>query len=47
MSARTTLSRRIRDRRNTREFNRALREASPSMQTELIAAAAAQSRPLR
>ena len=41
MSTTTTkLSRRIRARRNAREFERALRTASPAMRQELIAVAA-------
>ncbi|MDT4899324.1 MAG: hypothetical protein QOJ78_254 [Pseudonocardiales bacterium] len=35
-----TISRKLRQRRNTREFERALRTASPAMQQELLAAAA-------
>jgi hypothetical protein len=34
-----TLSRKLRQRRNVREFERALRGASPAMQQELLAAA--------
>lgn len=34
------IARRLRQRREAREFNRALDNASPSMQHELIAAAA-------
>ncbi len=36
------LARKIRQRRNAREFDRALRTASPAMQQELYAAAAHQ-----
>lgn len=36
------LSRRMRQRRESREFERALRNATPSMQQELYAAAARQ-----
>jgi hypothetical protein len=35
-----TIARKMRARRNIREFNRALENASPTMQHELIAAAA-------
>ena len=35
-----TLTRKLRQRRNAREFERALRTASPAMQQELTAAAA-------
>jgi hypothetical protein len=38
----TKLARRLRARRNRAEFDRVLRTASPSMQQELIAAAARQ-----
>lgn len=37
-----TLARKIRQRRNLREFDRAVRNASPSMRQELFAAAARQ-----
>jgi hypothetical protein len=37
-----TIARRIRHRRESREFDRALRNASPSMRQELYAAAARQ-----
>jgi hypothetical protein len=37
-----TITRKLRDRRNSREFDRALRNASPSMRQELYAAAARQ-----
>jgi hypothetical protein len=40
------LSIRLRQRRNVREFERALRNASPSMQQELFAAAAHQTNSL-
>jgi hypothetical protein len=36
----TNLARKLRARRNLREFNRVMRTASPSMQQELAAAAA-------
>ncbi|MDP9093793.1 MAG: hypothetical protein M3N95_12890 [Actinomycetota bacterium] len=36
------LAAKLRQRRNTREFERALRTASPAMQQELLAAAARQ-----
>jgi hypothetical protein len=36
------LARKIRSGRDRREFNRVLRDASPSMQQELLAAAARQ-----
>ena len=36
------IARRLQTARNTREFNRAVRNASPSMQQELLAAAARQ-----
>lgn len=36
------LTRKLRQRRNSREFERALRNASPSMQQELYAAASRQ-----
>jgi hypothetical protein len=36
------LARKIRQRRNAREFDRAVRTASPAMQQELYAAAARQ-----
>lgn len=39
MSTTAKISRRIRARRNAREFERALRTASPSMRQELLAAA--------
>ena len=35
-----SLARKIRQRRNTRDFDRALRNASPAMRQELYAAAA-------
>ncbi len=38
----SAITRKLRSRRNHNEFNRALRTASPSMQTELLAAAARQ-----
>lgn len=38
----TNLSSRIRARRNRREFDRALRSASPAMYQELVAAATRQ-----
>ncbi|MDT4938827.1 MAG: hypothetical protein QOG80_2498, partial [Pseudonocardiales bacterium] len=38
--ARTTVARKLRQRRDRTEFERALRDASPAMQQELIAAAA-------
>jgi hypothetical protein len=37
-----TLARKLRQRRSSREFDRALRAASPSMRQELYAAAARQ-----
>jgi hypothetical protein len=37
--SRTTLARKLRQRRQSREFERALNSASPAMQQELIAAA--------
>jgi hypothetical protein len=37
--SRTSLARKLRQRRNSREFERALRTASPAMQQELLAAA--------
>ena len=37
-----TLTRKFRQRRNLREFDRAVRNASPSMRQELFAAAARQ-----
>lgn len=37
-----TIARKIRQRRNFREFDRAVRNASPSMRQELFAAAARQ-----
>jgi hypothetical protein len=37
-----TLARKIRQRRNLRDFDRAVRNASPSMRQELFAAAARQ-----
>jgi hypothetical protein len=37
------LTRKMRQRRNSRDFERALRTASPAMQQELYAAAARQS----
>ena len=37
-----TIARKIRQRRNARDFDRALRTASPSMRQELYAAAAHQ-----
>jgi hypothetical protein len=36
------ITRKIRERRNTRDFHRALRDASPAMRQELYAAAAHQ-----
>ena len=42
MSRTTTIARKMRQRRAEAEFFRALRYASPSMQQELIAAAAHQ-----
>lgn len=36
----TAITRKLRQRRNDREFERALRNASPSMRQELLAAAA-------
>jgi hypothetical protein len=42
MSTRTALTRKIRAARNNRAFERALRDASPTMRNELFAAAAAQ-----
>lgn len=36
---RRTITRKLRQRRDNREFERALRTASPSMQQELLAAA--------
>ena len=42
MSTNTKLSRRIRARRDAREFERALRTASPAMRQELLAAASRQ-----
>jgi hypothetical protein len=39
----TRLSRKLRQRRDSRDFERALRNASPAMQQELYAAAARQS----
>ena len=41
--ARTTITRKLQQRRNRQQFERALRTASPAMQQELIAAAAHQS----
>jgi hypothetical protein len=41
--SRNTISRRLRQRRDGREFDRALRNASPAMRQELLAAAARQS----
>jgi hypothetical protein len=38
----SSISRKLRQRRNSREFDRALRNASPSMRQELFAAAARQ-----
>jgi hypothetical protein len=40
MSTNTKLARRMRARRHARQFERALRDASPSVRQELIAAAA-------
>ncbi|MEO6886471.1 MAG: hypothetical protein ABI232_09335 [Jatrophihabitantaceae bacterium] len=40
MSGTSKIVRKIRSRRNMREFNRTLRNASPAMQQELTAAAA-------
>jgi len=40
-----TIKQRIHDRRATREFTRALDNASPSMRTELLALAARQNFP--
>lgn len=37
--SRTKLTQKLRQRRQSREFDRALRTASPSMQQELLAAA--------
>jgi hypothetical protein len=37
--SRTSLARKLRQRRQAREFERALRSASPAMQQELLAAA--------
>jgi hypothetical protein len=37
--SRTTLVRKLRQRRESREFERVLRTASPAMQQELLAAA--------
>jgi hypothetical protein len=37
-----TITRKIRQRRNLREFDRAMRNASPAMRQELFAAAARQ-----
>jgi hypothetical protein len=37
-----TITRKLRQRRDAREFDRALRSASPTMQRELLAAAARQ-----
>jgi hypothetical protein len=37
--SRTSFTRKLRQRRLSREFDRALRTASPSMQQELLAAA--------
>ncbi|MCU1659500.1 MAG: hypothetical protein JWO57_4156 [Pseudonocardiales bacterium] len=42
MSRTGTLARKLRQRRDDREFTRALRTASPAMQQELMAAAARQ-----
>jgi hypothetical protein len=36
----TAIARKLRQRRNDREFERALRNATPSMRQELLAAAA-------
>ncbi|MDT4891354.1 MAG: hypothetical protein QOE97_389 [Pseudonocardiales bacterium] len=41
--SRTTIARRLRQRRDMREFDRALRNASPAMQQELLAVATRQS----
>ena len=38
--SRKSLTRRLRESRQSREFERALRNASPAMQQELLAAAA-------
>ncbi len=40
--SRFTFTRKLRQRRDNREFEQALRSASPSMQRELLAAAARQ-----
>ncbi|HEV7193951.1 MAG TPA: hypothetical protein VGN35_12185 [Jatrophihabitantaceae bacterium] len=40
--SRTTFTSKMRDRRNLRAFDRAVRSASPAMQQELYAAAARQ-----
>lgn len=45
--SRRTLSNRLRERRQRLEFERALYSASPSMRTELLAAAARQHNGLR
>ena len=37
--SRTTFTKKLRQRRQSREFERALRSASPSMEQELLAAA--------
>jgi hypothetical protein len=42
MSRRKSLARKLRQNRQSREFERALRSASPAMQQELLAAAARQ-----
>ena len=42
MSTTAKIARRMRARRDAREFERVLRSASPSMQQELIAAASRQ-----
>jgi hypothetical protein len=44
MTRTSKFSRRLRQRRDDREFSRALRTASPAMQQELMAAAAHQYR---
>jgi hypothetical protein len=38
----SSLKQKIRNRRNSREFNRALQDASPAMRSELIAIASRQ-----